>query len=173
MTADRRAVAAEVVEELYDRGTELLSALMGGSMHYGYWASPADAGSMAETSRRMTELMIDRLTVRKGGRALDAGCGTGRPALGLARSTGAEVVGVTISREQVRLANLAAEAEGLDGQVRFQHGDAADLCSAPESLDAVWLSESLLHMPDPRRVVRQLAAVLRPGGRLVIANLVQ
>ncbi|WP_042169702.1 bifunctional 2-polyprenyl-6-hydroxyphenol methylase/3-demethylubiquinol 3-O-methyltransferase UbiG [Streptomyces sp. NBRC 110035] len=75
--------------------------------------------------------------------------------------------------EDRALANLAAEAEGLDGQVRFQHGDAADLCSEPESFGAVWLFESLLHMSDPRRVVRRLATALRPGGRLIIANLVQ
>ncbi|MFE0130490.1 SAM-dependent methyltransferase [Streptomyces sp. NPDC059037] len=173
MTADRRGVTAEVVGELYDQGTELLSALMGGSLHYGYWDGPADTGSMAEASRRMTDLMIDKLAVRRGGRVLDVGCGTGRPALQLARSTGAEVVGVTISREQVRLANLAAEAERLGGQVKFEHGDAADLRFAPESFDAVWLFESLLHMPDPRRVLKQLATILRPGGRLVIANLVQ
>ncbi|MGH4035292.1 SAM-dependent methyltransferase [Actinomycetota bacterium Odt1-20B] len=173
MTADRRGVTAEAVGELYDQGTELLSALMGGSLHYGYWDSHADTGSMAEASRRMTDLMIDKLAVRRGGRVLDVGCGTGRPALRLARSTGVEVVGITISREQVRLANLAAEAEQLDGQVKFEHGDADDLRFAPGAFDAVWLFESLLHMPDPRRVLRQLAAILRPGGRLVIANLVQ
>ncbi|MFJ8313427.1 MULTISPECIES: SAM-dependent methyltransferase [unclassified Streptomyces] len=173
MTADRRGVTAEVVGELYDEGTELLSALMGGSLHYGYWDGSADTGSMAEASRRMTDFMIDRLTVRRGRRVLDVGCGTGRPALQLARSTGAEVVGVTIGREQVRLANLAAAAEGLDRQVMFEHGDAADLRFAPESFDAVWLFESLLHMPDPQHVLKQLATILRPGGRLVIANLVQ
>ncbi|MEV0116633.1 methyltransferase domain-containing protein [Streptomyces sp. NPDC050844] len=173
MTADRRDVTPEVVGELYDQGTELLSALMGGSLHYGYWDGPADSGSMAEASRRMTDLMIDKLRVCGGRRVLDVGCGSGRPALQLARTTGAEVVGVTISREQVRLANLAAEAEGLDGQVTFHHGDAADLRFAPESFDAVWLFESLLHMPDPQHVLKQLATILRPGGRLVIANLVQ
>ncbi|MCX4671730.1 methyltransferase domain-containing protein [Streptomyces sp. NBC_01381] len=173
MTADRRGVTAEVVGELYDQGTELLSALMGGSLHYGYWDGPADTGSMAEASRRMTDLMIDKLAVRRGGRVLDVGCGTGSPALRLARSTGAEVVGITISRQQVRLANLAAEAERLGGQVKFEHGDAADLRFAPGSFDAVWLFESLLHMPDPRRVLKQLATILRPGGRLVIANLVR
>ncbi|MEU4999092.1 methyltransferase domain-containing protein [Streptomyces sp. NPDC021622] len=173
MTADRHGVTAEVVGELYDQGTELLSALMGGSLHYGYWDGPADTGSMADASRRMTDLMIDKLAVRRGGRVLDVGCGTGGPALRLARSTGAEVVGITISREQVQLANLAAEAERLGGQVKFEHGDAADLRFAPESFDAVWLFESLLHMPDPRHVLKQLATILRPGGRLVIANLVQ
>lgn len=170
---ENQGVAPEVVGELYDQGTELLSALMGGSLHYGYWEDPADTGSMAEASGRMTDLMVDKLAVRRGLRVLDVGCGTGRPALQLARTTGAEVVGVTISREQVRLANLAAEAEGLHGQVTFQHGDATDLPFAPDSFDAAWLFESLLHMPDPQHALKQIATVLRPGGRLAIANLVQ
>lgn len=83
MTADRRGVTAEAGRELYDQATELLSAIMAGSPHYGHSDGPADTGSTAEASRRMTGLMIDKLTVGRGGRVLDVGCGTGRRPSGL------------------------------------------------------------------------------------------
>ncbi|MFF4156516.1 SAM-dependent methyltransferase [Streptomyces sp. NPDC001678] len=166
-------VNPETIGEMYDQGSEMLGALMGGSLHYGYWEGPDDDASMEEASERMTDLMVAKLRAGAGRRVLDVGCGTGRPALRLARATGAEVVGVTISHEQVRLATLAAEAEGLGDRVTFRYGDAVSLPFDPESFDAAWLFESLIHMADPQRVLKCVAATLRPGGRLAIANIVQ
>ncbi|MGW2184441.1 SAM-dependent methyltransferase [Streptomyces sp. NPDC001719] len=173
MNSEKPDVSPQAVSEIYDQHSELFTTLMGGSIHFGFWQDPADSSSMAEASRQMTALMIDKLAVKAGQRVLDVGCGTGRPALDLARSTGVEVVGATISRQQVQLATELAQAEGLHEQVGFQLADAMSLPYEPNSFDAAWLFESLLHMTDRSRVLRQIATVLRPGGRLVIADLVQ
>ncbi|MBZ4324008.1 SAM-dependent methyltransferase [Streptomyces huiliensis] len=173
MISGYRDVTPEAIAELYDRYSERTAALLGGSIHFGHWPDPADDASVAAASGRMTRLMTDALEVGPGDRVLDAGCGTGRPALQLARATGAAVTGITLSGEQVRLASAAADAEGLSGRVSFRLADAADLPFPPGSFDGAWLFESLLHMPDPGRVLRGIHDVLRPGARLAIANVVE
>jgi ubiquinone/menaquinone biosynthesis C-methylase UbiE len=166
-------VTATTVGAYYDQITDIIGDDLGGSFHIGYWAGLPAGSSVRDASRHLTELMIDKLALAPGQRALDIGCGTGRPAVELARAADVEVVGVNISRRQLELAERLAKAEGLDDRVRFEHADAMDLPFEPASFDGVWLFESLLHMPDQLRVLRQAARVLRPGGRLVIANLVQ
>ena len=163
----------ETIGQLYDRTTELIEQIMGGSLHNGYWDDPLGDASLEAASERLTELMIDKLDTSKGQRILDIGCGTGRPALALARSAGVDVVGVTISEKEVELASRRAKDEGLADRATFQVADALELPFEPNSFDGAWLFESLLHMPDQARVLRQVHSVLRPGGLLVIANLVE
>ncbi|MCC3775005.1 methyltransferase domain-containing protein [Streptomyces sp. UNOB3_S3] len=169
---DKGSVRSSAVGELYDHLSAAFGEIMGGSLHFGYWEDADDPGAMAVPSRRMTEKMIDKLPVGPGQRVLDIGCGNGRPALDLARRTGAEVVGISISRQQVAEAGRLAASAGLSGRVTFRLADAMDLPFASDSFDGVWMFESLLHMPDASRALAQAARVLRPSGRLALSNLV-
>jgi 27-O-demethylrifamycin SV methyltransferase len=163
---------ASAIGELYDQVGVLVEEVMGGSLHYGYWNGADDTSDMREASERMTDLMVEKLGARPGDQILDVGCGNGRPALRLAEASGASVLGVNIAPRQVAAATERAESEGLADRVRFTVADAGDLRVAPGSFDGAWLFESLLHMPDERAVLRELHAALKPGARLVIANLV-
>ncbi|MEQ8267795.1 MAG: cyclopropane-fatty-acyl-phospholipid synthase family protein [Parvibaculum sp.] len=64
-----------------------------------------------------------KLRIEPGMRVLDIGCGWGGMALTLAEETGAEVVGVTLSKEQWKVATRRAEERGLSGQVEFRLQD--------------------------------------------------
>ncbi|MBX3508545.1 MAG: class I SAM-dependent methyltransferase [Parvibaculum sp.] len=64
-----------------------------------------------------------KLRIEPGMRVLDIGCGWGGMALTLAEETGAEVVGVTLSREQLKVAQRRAEERGLAKQVEFRLQD--------------------------------------------------
>ncbi|MEU9165475.1 methyltransferase domain-containing protein [Streptomyces sp. NPDC048424] len=160
----------EAEDGFYNDTSEFLAELSGGSLHMGYWDSPSDRATMAEASRRLTDLMAERIKAGPGTRVLDIGCGTGAPAVQLARSTGASVVGITNSPVQARLATQHAEASGAADLVSFRCEDAVDLGFAAESFDAVWLFESIMAMPDRLAVLRQAASVLRPGGRLALTD---
>jgi SAM-dependent methyltransferase len=95
-------------------------------------------------------------------RVLDVGCGPGELAERIATELGAEVVAVDISLRMVEL----ARGRGLDAHV----GDVQDLPFRDGEFDCAVAAWMLFHVPDLDRGVRELARVLRPGGRLVAAT---
>lgn len=157
----------------YDRMGEVLTPLMGGTCHYGYWEGPDDNSSFEEAAERLTEIMIRKLDVGPGNQVLDLGCGRGKPAIQLARATGAKVIGISVSANDVKTASELAQSEGLSQLVSFQLADAMNLPFPAESFDAVLALESVQHMPDRELALRQVSRVLRPGGRLVLSDFFQ
>lgn len=97
-------------------------------------------------------------------------CHFGLDTLALADS-GARVTGLDFSPQAVREARLLAERAGLSDRARFAEGDvlrAAEVL-APATFDVVYVSlGALCWLPSVRRWACQVAALLRPGGRLYI-----
>ena len=115
---------------------------------------------------------IDRLTRETTGgapgRVLEAGCGTGRVALELARA-GHEVTGVDVDPSMLAEARAAAKDQALD--VRFVEGDLIDLADLLEgTFDVVAAPGNVVVYLTPGTeadVVTQLVSALRPDGLLV------
>ncbi len=105
--------------------------------------------------------LFDSLTP---GRALDAGCGTGRHSRRLAE-LGCEVVGVDLTPEMLERA--IATVPGA----RFLTGDLLNLPVEDRGFDLVVCGLALSHVADLSTGVGELARVLRPGGHLVISVL--
>jgi len=169
---DKMATQPELVSDLYDVFTHMFLRCWGENFHYGYWLSDEDDSSVDVATDRLTDLLIERLELRPGQRMLDVGCGIGTPALRLAGTVEADITGVTINLGQAREANARAAAAGLSHRVRFDHADAMALPYPDASFDVAWAFESLLHM-DRSRALAEMKRVLRPGGRLVIADTCQ
>jgi SAM-dependent methyltransferase len=96
-------------------------------------------------------------------RVLDAGCGGGRYAL-LAAQHGAQVVGVDLSDAVEKAAELCASCP----EVAIVQADLLSLPLAEGAFDLVFSIGVLHHGPDPRRAFAQVAARVRPGGRLAV-----
>jgi SAM-dependent methyltransferase len=112
--------------------------------------------------------LIDQIPAAAGERWLDAACGPGLVARGLAPRVG-EVHGVDMTPAMVDVARREAAAEGIRNAV-FAVGDATALDFAPGTFDGAVTRFSLHHIPVPGRVVAELARVVRPGGAVVLAD---
>jgi cyclopropane-fatty-acyl-phospholipid synthase len=107
----------------YDLSRELYKLFLDEDLQYScaYFLSPGD--SLEEAQENKKRHIAAKLRLQPGQRVLDIGCGWGGLALDIARRADVEVLGVTLSEEQHRLANEEARERGLDGRVRFELRD--------------------------------------------------
>jgi SAM-dependent methyltransferase len=126
-----------------------------------------DFGVVARTISGNGEAFVERLAIPAGARVLDVACGTGNLALPMARG-GAMVTGVDIAANLLVQARERAAAEGLT--VSFDEGDAEALPYPDGSFDVVVSMFGAMFAPRPEVVAGELARVLKPGGRLAMAN---
>ncbi|MEX2631034.1 MAG: methyltransferase domain-containing protein [Tistlia sp.] len=161
----------EVVATLYDSPEgQFGPTLFGGHLHWGYWDAETAGASFAAAADRLAEIMIERIRIGPGQRFVDLGCGVGQPAAKLARATGCQVDGITISGSQQRAATAMAEAEGLQDRLRFFHGSALEIPAEDASYDGGWFFESIFHMGH-RAALLEAARVLKPGATLLLTDL--
>ena len=136
--------------ELY--ASEVARWLLGDELHPG--------------GERITLRLAEMAGVGAGDRVVDVAAGRGVTARLLARRFGAEVVGVELSAVTVEGARCATD----DARVRFLQGDAEALPLPDASFDVAVSECSLCTFPDKPRAVAEMARVLRPGGRIAIAD---
>ncbi|MFE5683491.1 class I SAM-dependent methyltransferase [Streptomyces sp. NPDC056512] len=112
------------------------------------------------------EAAVAELGLRTGDRVLDAGCGTGRalPALRDAVGPSGAVLGVDLTPAMLE----AAARAGRDRAGSLMLADVTRLPVRSQSLDAVFGSGLVAHLPRPQENLRELARVVRPGGLLAL-----
>ncbi len=101
--------------------------------------------------------------------ALDVACGPGLLAKAFAPHV-REFIGVDLTPAMIEKAVAITREAGLS-DARFEVADALRLPFEPNTLDLVLTRLALHHMPDPRAAVREMARVLRPGGRLGVFDM--
>jgi demethylmenaquinone methyltransferase/2-methoxy-6-polyprenyl-1,4-benzoquinol methylase len=123
---------------------------------------------------RWRERAADRAELAPGDAALDVCCGTGDLTLELARRVAPDghVVGCDFSEPMLDLAREKVAASGAPG-ARFEWADALQLPYDADRFDAVTVGFGVRNLADLDRGLREMARVLRPGGRLVILEITQ
>ena len=114
-----RARARQIAEKHYDLGNDLYRVMLDERMVYtcGYWK---DARTLQEAQDAKLDLICRKARLKPGMRVLDIGCGFGGFAIYAAQKYGCEVVGVTVSVEQRRLAMEMVKAARVPVEVRLQ-----------------------------------------------------
>ena len=140
------------------------------ALHFGY-EQPGEKGH-AESLVALNHVMAEHASMRRGERVLDAGCGVGGTSLWLTEEYEADVVGINLVGEHIERARRYARERGLGGRVRFEQADYTDTGFAADDFDVVWAQESACHAPDKVAFCAEAARVLRPGGRVVMAEYV-
>ncbi|MFF7990880.1 methyltransferase domain-containing protein [Kitasatospora xanthocidica] len=161
------------VAGFYEGLGQVLNAAWGENLHYGYWEDDADDSTVEVATARLTDLLVTLLDPAPGTAVLDIGCGVGKPALQLVATRDVHVTGIAISDVEVDQAAKRAVEADRSHLTAFRNANVMALPFDDDSFDAAWAIESLLHVPDRGRALAETARVLRPGGRLVIADTVE
>ena len=120
----------------------------------------------------MTSRVAEVAQVGKGYKVLEVACGEAVTARFLARHLGCEAVGIDLSREQVFRAWEKVAKEDLSHKVDFVQGDIESLPFINSSFDIVISECSFSLLPNKEVGAGELHRVLKPGGKLVITDVV-
>jgi phosphatidylethanolamine/phosphatidyl-N-methylethanolamine N-methyltransferase len=133
---------------------------------YRRWAPVYDNtfGWVASEGRKHAVEIINA----RSGRVLEVGVGTGLSLPGYRREL--EIVGIDLSPEMLEKARERAAAEGLANVTGLFEMDASDLKFPDGSFDTVVAMYVMTVVPEPEKVMRELARVCRPGGEVLLVN---
>jgi tocopherol O-methyltransferase len=152
-------------EASYKDGWDLDNSL---ALHYGY--KDARAKTFRQSLLRMNEVLMEMAGIKQGMRVLDAGCGVGGSSIYLSQRTGCSCAGLTLSEAQAVKARQWVAKKQLSHLVTIEAASYMN-CGHPDaSFDVVWGLESICYAPDKAAFVKEAFRLLKPGGRLIIAD---
>ncbi|MBY6384390.1 class I SAM-dependent methyltransferase [Rhodococcus erythropolis] len=155
------------VSHHYDVGNRFYEMFLGPSMVYscGYW--PEGVESLEAAQYAKLDLICRKLDLKPGMRLLDVGCGWGSMALHAAQNYGVDVVGVSLSNEQVEYAKGRVADAGLADRIEIRVQDYRDVDDGPyDAISSIGMSEhvGLANLPV---YTAKLYDLLAPQGRLL------
>jgi cyclopropane-fatty-acyl-phospholipid synthase len=159
----------------YDLSNDFYELVLDSHMAYSsaYWTSNSPDYTLDDAQRDKLDLVCRKIGLdkRSGQRFLDVGCGWGSLSLHAAQEYGAQVVGVTISREQKAFIDKRIADRGLQDNVEIRIQDYREIPDGP--FDAVASIEMGEHVGEANypTYTAALHANVKPGGRVLIQQM--
>ncbi|MBV1868442.1 MAG: cyclopropane-fatty-acyl-phospholipid synthase family protein [Marinosulfonomonas sp.] len=151
----------------YDLSEDFYDLFLDADKQYScaYFRKPEDTLDQAQANKKAH--IAGKLLIEPGMRVLDIGCGWGGMALTLARDYGAQVVGVTLSKEQHGVATRRAAEAGLSDRVDFRLIDYRQVTETFDRIVSVGMFEHV-GVPHYREYFNHLHRMLAPNGVALI-----
>jgi len=158
----KKSRAFVVGEKHYDVGNDLYKGMLGKRMVYtcGYWAN---ANNLDDAQYAKLDLICRKLDIQKGMKILDIGCGWGSFARFAAENYGAQVVGITISKEQAKLGT--EHCKSLPVEIRLQ--DYRDLDEKFDAIVSIGMFEHVGHK-NYKTYMQVAERCLNPEGKFLL-----
>ena len=147
----------------YDLSNELYGLFLDSGMNYScaYFRSPTD--TIEEAQQNKLRHIAAKLDLKPGQRVLDIGCGWGGMAIYLAQNFDVHVTGVTLSKEQLALAQQRADELGLAHKISFQFKDYRDVEGTFDRIVSIGMFEHV-GISYFQQYFGKIQSLLAPGG---------
>jgi cyclopropane-fatty-acyl-phospholipid synthase len=152
----------------YDLSDRLYDLFLDRDRQYScaYWTDP-EHETLGQAQRDKKAHIVAKLAIEPGMRVLDIGCGWGGMALYIHEKTGAEVLGVTLSEEQLKVAKRRAEDAGVADKVKFELIDYRSVTGQFDRIVSVGMFEHV-GPPQYRTFFRKCRQLLTDDGVMLI-----
>ncbi len=166
---DRRA-ARRNASHHYDLSFDLYRRFLDRDLQYScaYFFHPDMTLEEAQAAKKAH--IAAKLRLKPGMKVLEIGCGWGGLALELARTFDVEVLGISLSKEQVSVANQRAEAAGLNDRVKFQLIDFRDVTGSYDRVVSIAMFEAV-GAPNFDRYFRDIRRLLTDDGVALVHSI--
>jgi cyclopropane fatty-acyl-phospholipid synthase-like methyltransferase len=146
----------QMYDLLQDQGE---TALLLNQYHLGYWDETNSNASLTEATDRLTQIMLDKVTIQAGGGFYDLEYGVGAPAIQLAKATRGFIDGITINQSQHEKAQQLTAKVGLSEKTKFILSDALAMPCKDETYHGGWFFESIFHISH-RKALQEASRIL-------------
>lgn len=116
-----------------------------------------------------TQEIVAMLSLKKGQKVLDVGCGIGGSGFFMVKNFKVEVLGVDLSKNMIDIGKQRAQ-EFKDDKVEFVVADITTADYEPESFDVIYSRDTILHIEDKETLFKNFLKWLKPEGELLISD---